>query len=320
MRSSARLSIGMPVRNGERYLREAAGSLLAQTHGDFELLISDNASTDATPQICEQLARSDPRVRWVRHPVNLGAAKNFNFVFRSTRGELFKWAAHDDLCDRRLLERCVARLESEPRAVLCHAASQWVDARGAAAGPVPCPAGLSSDRPSERFIAALEMGYPAIIWGVMRREAVEATGLIGGFVNADRYFLAELLLRGPAVIVPEVLFSVRRHEGSFTDDFYRLAYRERLAWFNPRRSLRGLVPMAAAGVRLGRRLASDPMPLRERGTCAAYLARRVAGFAGRRAAEAFAFRDRRTTAAARPPGFARTENARSSPLSRPNPL
>lgn len=150
-------------------------------------------------------------------------------------------------------------------------------------GPVPLAPAVGSPRPGERFIAALQTGYPALIWGVMRRRAVEATGLIGGFVNADRYFLAELLLRGPAEVLPETLFSVRRHEGSFTGDFSRLAYRDRLKWFNPRTSLRGLAPATATALRLGRRLVLEPMPLRDRGVCLSYLGRRATRFLGRRA-------------------------------------
>lgn len=282
---SARVGIGLPVYNGERSLREAAESLLSQTFGDFELLIADNASTDATPEICAELVRRDRRVRYVRHPRNLGAARNFNFVFGATRGSFFKWAAHDDVCDPRLLERCLEGLEQSPDAVLCHAHSQWVDACGAVLGPVTCAAEVSSERASERFIAALELGYPAIIWGVMRREAVAATGLIGGFVNADRYFLAELLLGGPAEVVPETLLSVRRHDASFTGGFYRLPYKDRLKWFNPRMSFHGLGPMTAAALRLAWRISMSPMPLRERAACVAYLSRRVGGFTARRAGE-----------------------------------
>lgn len=91
------VSIGMPVYNGSKYIREALDSLLAQTFADFELIISDNASTDATQSICEEYERRDPRVRYVRQAENKGAVANFQFVLDQAHGELFMWAAYDDL-------------------------------------------------------------------------------------------------------------------------------------------------------------------------------------------------------------------------------
>lgn len=93
------ISIGMPVYNGEKYIREALDSLLGQSVTDFELLISDNASTDGTEAICQQYAAKDSRIRYVRQPVNLGALANFTFVLDEARGGYFMWAAADDKWD-----------------------------------------------------------------------------------------------------------------------------------------------------------------------------------------------------------------------------
>ena len=90
------VSIGLPVYNGDRYLAEALDSILAQSFADFELIISDNASTDGTQDICETYARRDERIVYSRLPENLGAAPNYNRLVEMARGELFKWAAHDD--------------------------------------------------------------------------------------------------------------------------------------------------------------------------------------------------------------------------------
>ncbi len=93
------VSIGMPVYNGEKYIREALDSLLAQTFVNFELIISDNASTDATEKICQMYAAKDPRIRFARQPENRGALANFKFVLDEARGEYFMWAAADDIWD-----------------------------------------------------------------------------------------------------------------------------------------------------------------------------------------------------------------------------
>jgi glycosyltransferase involved in cell wall biosynthesis len=121
------VSIGLPVRNGAHYVAEAIESILAQTFADFELIISDNASSDATASICESYAARDRRIRCYRHPHNLGASYNFNFVFRRATGAHFKWAAHDDVIRPTFLERTLAALEADPEAVLCQSLVQVVD-------------------------------------------------------------------------------------------------------------------------------------------------------------------------------------------------
>lgn len=95
-RSRPVVSIGMPVYNGERFIRDALNSLLAQTFTDFELIISDNASTDATGSICRDYAKQDSRIRYIRQHENLGVLPNFQFVLNEARGEYFMWAACDD--------------------------------------------------------------------------------------------------------------------------------------------------------------------------------------------------------------------------------
>ena len=125
-----RLSIGLPVYNGEDYLAESLDALLGQTYEDFELIISDNASTDGTGDMCRRYAKQDTRIRYVLQPENLGLARNHNFVFQESRGELFKWAAADDLYGQDLLQRCVDALDEHPDVVLAHAWEAAIDASG----------------------------------------------------------------------------------------------------------------------------------------------------------------------------------------------
>ena len=118
MNAAPRLSIGLPVYNGEKYLAESLNALLGQSYEDFELIISDNASTDSTADICRQYAKQDARIRYIRQGHNIGLAPNHNFVFRESRGALFKWAASDDLYGRDLMQRCVTALDEHPDVVL----------------------------------------------------------------------------------------------------------------------------------------------------------------------------------------------------------
>src|SRR5215510_10355296 len=121
--SQCLLSVGLAVYNGEEFLDEAIRSILAQTLTNFELIISDNASTDRTSEICQKYVRIDPRIRYHRNEANIGGANNENQTFRMARGKYFRWAAHDDVLAPTLLARCVEVLEERPDAVLCYPAT-----------------------------------------------------------------------------------------------------------------------------------------------------------------------------------------------------
>jgi putative sugar O-methyltransferase len=111
------VSIGMPVYNGAKTIASALNTLLAQTMADFELIISDNGSTDATESICLRYAQSDPRIRYVRQPTNLGAAMNFRYVLFAAKAEFFMWAAADDLWSPVFVQTHLTALERDPQAV-----------------------------------------------------------------------------------------------------------------------------------------------------------------------------------------------------------
>lgn len=112
------VSIGLCVRNGHDYLRGALDSLLAQTYKNFELVISDNASTDGTQAICEEYAKKDSRIRYVRQKENIGSYGNYDFVRKQARGDYFMWAACDDFWDPRFIGMSVAKFREVPGATM----------------------------------------------------------------------------------------------------------------------------------------------------------------------------------------------------------
>ena len=130
-----KVSIGLAVYNGENYLEQAINSILSQTFRDFELIISDNASTDRTKEICLKYAKQDPRICYHRNAVNIGGANNENLTFKMARGEYFRWAAHDDYCAPTLIEKCLEQLEKDPTVVLCHSKVIAIDGCGETLGP-----------------------------------------------------------------------------------------------------------------------------------------------------------------------------------------
>jgi glycosyltransferase involved in cell wall biosynthesis len=206
-----RLSIGLPVYNGENFLAQALDSLLAQTFTDFELVISDNASTDSTAEICRQYADRDPRIRYIRQSRNLGGSPNQDFVFRIARGELFKWAAHDDLYGKELLERCIEVLDRDPEAVLCHAGMGYIDSEGALLERYDYTMATDSASAPERFRSLLFTDGGDDEYGVIRSKVLRKIRPCDSYYNPGRPFVAEIALHGQFRQVPELLYFRRDH-------------------------------------------------------------------------------------------------------------
>ncbi len=206
-----RLSIGLPVYNGERHLAEALESLLGQTYEDFELIVSDNASTDGTAEICLRYARQDDRVRYIRQERNIGLIPNHTFVIEQARGELFKSAAHDDLYARDLLARCIEALDEDQDAVLAHAWSALVDNSGGVVGTFGPGVALDAARAADRFRSVLYEGSHDYEYAVMRTQVLRRMSHQGSYHLADRVFNIELALNGRFRQVSDWLYFRREH-------------------------------------------------------------------------------------------------------------
>lgn len=225
-----RLSIGLPVYNGENYLATAIDSILRQSFGDFELIIADNASSDRTQEICRVFAAEDNRVRYLRQTNNLGAAANYNTTLAHARGEYFKWAAHDDVCLPGFLQACIDYLDHHPDTVLCHCRCQGIDTLGDIKGVYPEERSFDGPTAASRFWPAITAPHVCIaVFGVMRRNVLLKTSRHGDWVGADRNLLAELCLHGKLVLLPQYLFQRREHPLASIHRYNSEA--ERLAWF-----------------------------------------------------------------------------------------
>ena len=238
MNKAPRLSIGLPVYNGENHITESIEALLGQSYGDFELIISDNASTDSTPEICRGYGRQDSRIRYIRQPRDIGRVPNHNFLIEQARGELFKWAACDDLYARDLLKRCVDALDENPQVVLAHSWEAIIDDSDAVIVLVDYPVASDAPRAPDRFRSMLFDGWGDDSYGVIRTEVLRRTPLHDSYHLADRTFTTELALHGPFYQIPDWLF-FRRDAPARTS-----TVRERCAYMDPRRENRLRYPVA----------------------------------------------------------------------------
>lgn len=234
--NSPLVSIGLPVYNGDNFLQEALDSILAQTYEDFELIISNNASTDSTEEICREYAAKDQRIRYYCNEKNLGAARNYNLVFELSQGEYFKWIAHDDLYAPESLERCVQVLNQMPSVVLCYPKTKFIDELGKPIKDYQDNFNLCSSTPHERYKTFLRVAYDWYgfmnpIFGLIRTNVLKQTKLHGSFASSDKILLGELALLGEFYEVPEYLFFRRDHPKRSV--LLAPTFKERNLWFDP---------------------------------------------------------------------------------------
>jgi len=210
-KSSPKVSIGLPVYNGENFVRQAIESILAQTFEDFELIISDNASTDRTGEICRTFAAQDQRIRYTRNVENIGLTRNYNQVFTLSSGEYFKWNDHDDMCGQAFLMRCVQALDENPSVVLAYTRALTIDTTGQPIKEWEPRPELTSSEVEIRFRRALKQEETFPQQGLIRTEVLTKTGLLGRYPESDIVLLAEISLHGPFIEIPEPLFLLREH-------------------------------------------------------------------------------------------------------------
>ncbi|WP_414528778.1 glycosyltransferase family 2 protein [Nodularia chucula] len=228
--NTPRLSIGLPVYNGEKFIKFALDALLAQSFTDFELIISDNASTDKTEEICRAYAAQDQRIRYYRNQSNLGCSGNFNRVFELSVGEYFKWAAYDDLHAPDFLIKCVAVLDNNPSVVLCHSQAYFIDENAHLLQNYSIELKTDSEKPQERFHELLSKHLCYQMYGVIRSSALRKVPPMGSYGTADGILLLRLGLLGAFYEIPKYLFFPRIHSEQSLSMFfpdYRLVTEEK---------------------------------------------------------------------------------------------
>jgi hypothetical protein len=264
--SAARLTVGIPVYNGERYLAAALDSVLDQDVDGLDVVVSDNGSTDATRDIVEDRARRDRRVRYLRHEVNRGGVWNANFVLTEARAPLFKWAFYDDVLRPGHLGACLDLLEDAgPDVVGAHTRVVVIDGEGVVIeARNDGELGVDARTAHERLGALYRSLAGQLQFGVFRTSAAQRSG---GFVPAygsEMTLLSALLLQGRMLQSPERLLELRRHEAQ-----YGATKLSEMGWYRYERHRGWAMPYSWMTVEFLRAVAASELDASERARCAA---------------------------------------------------
>jgi len=220
---SPRVTIGLPVYNGANYLAGALDSWLAQDFGEFELVVSDNGSTDETPRILAGYEEKDSRIRVIRREATVPAADNFNGLVEEAGAPYFTWSAHDDYREPSFLRKLVEVLDEDPDIILAYSQVNHIydespdgDSGGKSRtyykkNPPGCEAtGLG------RAIGMIRRSHSyGLVFGLFRLDALKKTHLLVtpmGLVS-DVGLMLEVATHGRCSCVPEILMHIRRHGG-----------------------------------------------------------------------------------------------------------
>ncbi len=214
------LTVLLPTYNRAASLPRAIESVLEQTRGDIELLISDNASEDETASVCEEYVRRDPRVSYVRQPVNLGPIANFNWLLAQAKTEFVLMLADDDWLDPDYVERCLAIIEGDAGLSIVTGATRYYE--GDAPPDLVLNTTLLDRSGGRRVLRYLRNSWSsAAFYGVLRTDAVKPAIPIPNVMGADWIFVAALAFAGRVVTTTETHLNRRR--GGASADFQRIA-------------------------------------------------------------------------------------------------
>lgn len=211
----AQISIGLPVFNGEKFINQCIDSLLSQTFQEFELIISDNASTDLTSDICKEYASKDKRIKYIRHQKNNGSAWNLNFVLNEAKFEYFMWAAHDDLWESTFIEKNITVLEKNKNFVGSISEVEFyemskehkailIDITLGKAGKFQYTHSILGTY-EERIDFLFKFGQPSCIYAIYRTDKLQKSVPKKPFANWDYAVIGAVLKFGELYVIDEIL-------------------------------------------------------------------------------------------------------------------
>jgi carbonic anhydrase/acetyltransferase-like protein (isoleucine patch superfamily)/MoaA/NifB/PqqE/SkfB family radical SAM enzyme/tetratricopeptide (TPR) repeat protein len=206
------VTIGVPLYNEERFIAQTLDSLLGQDYQNWEMVISDDASSDRSGEICQEYARKDPRIRYLRNRNNLGCVRNCNRLAELANGDYFLWGFQHDLYESTYLSRCVGVMHRQPELALCYSRTALIDEDGKPLGLAPDVVetqGLSSAAAFQKLLREMVSGN--MIFGLFRTDLLAQTSLFRNCLGHDLVLAGELSLKGGIAQIQEPLFHRRQN-------------------------------------------------------------------------------------------------------------
>jgi len=201
MTSTPLVSIGIPTYNRAEKLERAVGFVLAQDYKNIEVIISDNASTDDTLEVCERLCRVDARIRCIRQPTNIGPTANYRAVLQAATGEMYIALADDDWLDPNYVSACLEGLLSAPDLLLVCGTPQMY--RGGKFSHAAAPTQLLDDSPSDRVVRYYKtVEENGAFHGIARREVLIDLPCMPNTMGGDWLWMASIAFRGKIATLP----------------------------------------------------------------------------------------------------------------------
>ncbi len=241
------VSIGLPVYNGARFLRRALDSLIQQTYHNFELIISDDTSSDETPSIIAEYIKKDSRIRSIRHEHQIGAGANFRSLVFASRGDYFMWAADDDWWDPAFIETLARALEEHPAYRVAMSSFERVDIEGNVVGVVSFaddyPITVWNERTMLRHMMRWNTPLHYILYGLFKRDFLERlfSRPFPKCVAPDRVFMSEAALATRIYGSPGVLWHKTVKRKKILERFQKDAFGK--AMQDPHRRSRTIITM-----------------------------------------------------------------------------
>jgi len=220
--NSLKISIGLPVYNGSKFLTKRLDNILSQTFQDFELIISDNASTDSTSEICKKSADKENRIRYIRQSKNMGPTWNFNFVLKEAKYDYFVWAAADDRWSSNFLESNVRNLEANEKIVGSISKIKYFDDNGLIENQKEfpyhkCPLNGTYEERASFYLRTISVEN---LYAVFRTEALKQSLVRKMFADVGAMLL-KVLKFGEIIVSDDVLLFRYRYGTSHTEDLFQ---------------------------------------------------------------------------------------------------
>lgn len=215
------ISVILPVYNGERFLAQSIESVIAQKYDNWELVILDDCSTDATPNIIQKYAKEDKRIKYYRNEQNLKLPGNLNKGFSIAKGSYLTWTSDDNKYRDNALEKMYNVISENKDIDLVYASYQVIDENDM---PIQV---IEADKNGKEHITGTNVVGACFLYS---RKAYENTGEYNKelYLVEDFDYWQRMMSKYNSIAITDVLYDYRLHDKSLTSTKNEKVFGERL--------------------------------------------------------------------------------------------